>query len=80
MKSFALELNPYFSHHFQWDDPDESTFILRGVRSDFYFSSHFAMKFLTANTIAPDGMPLKAASILGLFCLLMSHKRDARLK
>ena len=33
-----------------------------------------------ANKIAPDGMPRSAASHLGLFCLPMSHKRDARLK
>ena len=49
-------LNPYltngFSHHCQWD---ESTFIFRGVRRDFYFLSHFSMKFLCANRIAPDG-------------------------
>ena len=38
------------------------------------------MKFLHANRIAPDGTPHSAASHLGLFCLPMSHKRDARLK
>ena len=74
-------LNPYltngFSHHYQLD---ESTFIFRGVRSDFYFLSHFSMKFLCANRIAPDGTPQNAASHLGLCCLPMSHKRDARLK
>ena len=37
------------------------------------------MKFLQANRIAPDGMPRSAASHLGLFCLPMSHKRDAGL-
>ena len=37
------------------------------------------MKFLCANRIAPDGMPHSAASHLGLFCLPMSHNRDARL-
>ena len=51
-----------------------------GVRSDFYSLSHFSMKFLCANRIAPDGKPRSAASHLGLFCLPMSHKRDARLK
>ena len=35
-----------FSHHYQLD---ESTFVLRGVRSDLYFLSHFSMKFLCAN-------------------------------
>ena len=43
---------------------------------DFYFS----MKFLCANRIAPDGTLGSAASHLVLFCLPMSHKRDARLK
>ena len=42
-----VAFNPYltngFSHRYQ---VDESTFIFRGVRSDFYFSSHFSMKFL----------------------------------
>ena len=66
-----------FSHHYQLG---ESTFIFRGARSDFYFLSHFSMKFLCANRIAPDGMPRIAASHLGLCWLHMSHKKDARLK
>ena len=74
-------VNPYltngFSHHYHLD---VSIFIFRGVRSDFYFLSHFSMKFLSANRIAPDGKPRSAASHLGLFCLPMSHKRDTRLK
>ena len=37
------------------------------------------MKVLQANRISPDGMPRSAASHVGLFCLPMSHKRDARL-
>ena len=37
------------------------------------------MKFVSANRIAPDGTPRFAASHLGLFCLPMSHKKDARL-
>ena len=41
---------------------------------------NFSMKILLANRIAPDGMPRSAASHLGLFCLPMSYKRDARLK
>ena len=36
------------------------------------------MKFMKANRIAPDGTPRFAASHLGLFCLPMSHKKDAR--
>ena len=66
-----------FPHHYQMG---EFTFILRGVRSDSYFSSHFSMKFLCANRIAPDGMKHSATSHLGLCCLPLFHKRDARLK
>ena len=73
-------INPYlmnvFSHHYELD---ESTFIFRGVRCDFYLLSIFSMKFLCANSIAPDGTPRSAASHLGLYCLPMSHKRNARL-
>ena len=74
--------NPYltngFSHHYQLG---ESNSIVSGVRSSFfYFLSHFSMKFLYTNRIVPDGTPRSAASHLGLFCLPMSHKRDARLK
>ena len=65
-----------FPHHFQLD---ESTFNFRGMRSDFKFSYKFLMKILLANRIAPDGTPHSAASHLGLFCLPMSHKKDARL-
>ena len=42
-----LEFNPFmmngFSHHYHLD---ESIFIFRGVRSDYYFLFHFSMKFL----------------------------------
>ena len=58
---------------------DESIFILRGIRSNFEILFHFSMKILLANRIAPDGTPRLAASHLGLFCLPMSHKKDARL-
>ena len=37
------------------------------------------MKIKIAKIIAPDGTPRFSASHLGLFCLPMSHKRDARL-
>ena len=73
--------NPYltngFSHHYHLG---ESTFILGGHRCDFKILFHFSMKFLKANRIAPDGTPRSEASHLGLYCLPMSHKRDARLK
>ena len=37
------------------------------------------MKIMSANRIAPDGTPRFAASHLGLFCLPVSHKKEARL-
>ena len=56
----AFMVNPYltngFSHHYQLD---ESTFIVRGVRSDFFLSFiSFLMKFLCANRIVPSGAML----------------------
>ena len=56
----------------------ESTFNSRGIRSNFSFLFQFSMKFMLANRIASDGTPCFATSHLGLFCLPMSHKRDAR--
>ena len=41
---------------------------------------NFYSIFREANRIAPDGTPHSAASHLGLYCLPMSHKKDARLK
>ena len=73
-------LNPYLTNGFSYYcHLGESTFIFRGIKSDFKFSSNFLMKILLANRIAPDGAPRSAASHLGLFCLHMSNKRDARL-
>ena len=37
------------------------------------------MKIVLTNRIAQDVTPRFAASHLGLFCLHMSHKKDARL-
>ena len=45
-----------------------------------YFLSHFSMKFLCANRIAPNGLSRAAASNPGLHRLPMSHKKDTRLK
>ena len=60
---------------------DELTFIVRVIKSNFSFLFHFSMKIMVhvANRIAPDGTPRFAASHLGLICLPMSHKKDARL-
>ena len=57
----------------------ESTSIFRGNRSDFSFLFHFSMKFMLANIIACNGTPYFVASHLGLLCLPMSDKKDARL-
>ena len=52
---------------------------LRSSGVIFTFLFHFSMKFMPVNRIAPDGAPRFAASHLGLFCLPMSHKKNARL-
>ena len=65
-----------FFHPYQMD---ESTSILRENRSNFSFLFHFSTTFLSTNRIAPDATPRFAASHLRLFCLPMSHKKDARL-
>ena len=71
--------NPYLtnglSNHYQLG---ESTFILGDIRGDFRFLFTFSMIFLQANRIVPDGTQRSAAAHLGLFCLPMSNKRDAR--
>ena len=72
--------NPYltngFAHHYHLGEP---TFILRGIRRDFEILFKFMMKFLKANKIAQDGTPRTVASHLWLYCLPLSHKKDARL-
>ena len=61
-------VNPYlmngFSHHYHLG---QSTFIFRGVRSDFKILFIFSMKMPLANIIAPDGTPRSAASHLGYY-------------
>ena len=39
----------------------------------------FSMKLMSENRKAPDGTLHLGASYLGIFCLPMSHKKDARL-
>ena len=74
-------LNPLvtngLSHHYHLD---ESILTFRDIRYNFSFLFHFSMKIKIANSIAPDCTPRFAASHLGLFCLPMSHKKNARLK
>ena len=66
-----------FSHHYHFG---ESTVTFSGIGDDFKILFHVSIKFLKANIIALDGTPCSAASHLGLYCLPMSHKKDARLK
>ena len=74
---FNPNLTNGLSHHYHLG---ESTFVFGGFRCNFnFFISQFSMKFLCENRIAPDGMLRSAASHLGLYCLPMSHKKDARL-
>ena len=75
IKNISLKING-ISHPYNMD---ESTFIFNGTRCYFPFLFYFSIKFMSANRIAPDGTPRFAASHLELFCLPMSHKKDARL-
>ena len=50
-----------------------------GERSQDHWSSGFIFSMKFANRIAWDGMPHSAVSHLGIYCLPMSHKWDARL-
>ena len=76
----TLRLNPLvtngLSHPYHLE---ESTFIFRGIRSNFSFLFIFSMEIKIANRIAPDGTPRFVASHLGIFRLPMSHKKDTRL-
>ena len=53
---YIMIINPYltngFSHYYHLG---ESTFIFRGVRSDFQFLNKFLVKILLANRTAQDG-------------------------
>ena len=52
----ACTINPLVTYGFFHPyHLDESTFILRDVRSNFSFLFHFSMKFMSAKRIAPDG-------------------------
>ena len=64
------------SHPYHLDEP---TSVFRDIRSNFPILFHFLMKIISANRIAPDGTPHFASSHLGLICLPMSHRKDARL-
>ena len=53
--------------------------LLTGILKFYSELFNFSMKFLEANRIDPDEKPCSAASHLGLSCLPMSNKWDARL-
>ena len=65
------------SHRYQLE---QSIFVLRDV--GWYFSLVFKFKwnFVQANSRDTDQTQRFAASGLGLHCLPMSHKKDARLR
>ena len=44
----------------------------------FFISIQILIEFLLANSGYPDQTPHSVASDLGLHCLAMSHKMDAR--
>ena len=58
---------------------DQSISVLRVVGLYFSFLFNFRYNFLQANSGDPDQMPHYVASDLGLYCLPMSHKKDAML-
>ena len=57
---------------------DESTFNFRDIRSSFFISISFFKENHASKQNSLDGILRFAASHLGLFCLSMSHKKDAR--
>ena len=66
----SCTVNPFLT----MDSPITINWMCPLSRSDLYFSSHFSMKFLCANRIAPDATLQFLASHLGLCCMPMSHK------
>ena len=73
-------LNPFmpnvFSNPYQLDNSISNS---RVVRWCFSVSFKILKKLLQANRREPDQTPLFVASDLVLYCLPMSHKKDARL-
>ena len=58
---------------------DKSISTLRVIGWYFSFLFKFLKKLLFTNSGGPDQTPRFAASDLTLYCLPMSHKKDARL-
>ena len=61
-----------FSHHYKLDG---STFTFRGVRSGFYFLTHFSMKFLCATEKPKMGRSVLQRHIWGYAACLCTTKR-----
>ena len=78
---YWVSINPYlkngFSHHYQLG---ESTFIFRGVRSDFYFLSHFFDEISLCKQNSPRWDDALRRPIWGYAVCLCPTKKDARPK
>ena len=79
--SLRSKINPFklngISHCYQLD---QSISILRGVGWYFFpFFFQILIKHSVSKQCRPDQAPQNVASALGLHCLRMSHKKDARL-
>ena len=76
-KHVMNELNPYltngFSHHYQLD---ESTFVFRGVRSDFLSFN----QFFDENSLSKQNSPRWDAAFCGVTSGAIMFAYDARLK
>ena len=57
---------------------EQSISVLRDAGQYFHFNSTFQYYNLSANSGDPDQTPHSVLSDLGLHCLPMSHKMDAR--
>ena len=62
------------SHSYQLDQS------ISGLRVAFFISNAILIEIMKANSGDPDQTPCLASSDLGLRCLPMPHKKDARLK
>ena len=80
IRNCNLKFNPFKPNRIsQSYQLDQSISVLRVVGSYFSFVFKFWLKILEANSGNPDQTPRSAASDLGLHCLPVSHKKDARL-
>ena len=66
-----------FSHYYRLA---KSTFIVRGIRSDFKDLSNLSMKFLLANRIAPDETFLRCHVWGYIVCLCPTNRTSSVLE